>query len=431
MSETRIATRRSFLTHGLGLIGVGAALPDFLIRTALGASGLIPEAGSGEHRILVLLELSGGNDGPSALVPFAMDGYHKLRKTTRIPTEEVIKLNDELGLHPNLKGFREMLDQRSFAAIPGVGYPNPNYSHFEAMDIYHVADPRGKKITARASGLNPEARWALGWIGRYCDYAFKDDRDPKLSLAVTGGVAPVALVGNEHPGLSFNNANAFRFRGERGDARRAALYQRLNEPAAAKDCVAELDYVTHTAISANSSSEKIRELAGRYKTDITYPTSSLANSLRSVAGLISGKLCTRVYFVRIGGFDTHSEQKPQHDRLMADLCGAVTAFYKDLAAQGNAARVLTMTFSEFGRRPEENASRGTDHGSAGPMFLFGPMVKPGMHGQHPSYEKLNPQNNFIHTTDFRNVYAAVLEKWLGVPSQAILGENFVPVDCIR
>jgi uncharacterized protein (DUF1501 family) len=361
-----------------------------------------------------------------------MDGYHKLRKTTRIPTEEVIKLNDEVGLHPNLKGFREMLDQRSFAVVPGVGYPNPNYSHFEAMDIYHVADPRGKKaITARTSGLNPEARKALGWIGRYCDYAFKDDRDPKLSLAVTGGVAPVALVGNEHPGLSFNNPDAFRFRGDRGDVKRVALYQRLNQPAAADQCgIAELDYVTHTAINANTSSEKIRELAGRYKTSITYPTASLAVSLRTVAGLISGKLSTRVYFVRIGGFDTHSEQKPQHDRLMNELCSSVTAFYKDLAAQGNAGRVLTMTFSEFGRRPEENASRGTDHGSAGPMFLFGPMVKPGVHGKHPSYEKFNPQNNFIHTTDFRNVYAAVLEKWLCVPSQAILGETFVPVDCL-
>jgi uncharacterized protein (DUF1501 family) len=156
----------------------------------------------------------------------------------------------------------------------------------------------------------------------------------------------------------------------------------------------------------------------------------LGNALRTVAGLIAGKLSTRVYFVRQGGYDTHSQQKAQHDRLMNDLSSSVVAFCKDLSAQGNAGRVLTMTFSEFGRRPEENASQGTDHGSAGPMFLFGPAVKPGVHGAHPSYEKFNPQKNFVHTTDFRNVYAAVLEKWLGVPSQPILGESFTPVDCL-
>jgi uncharacterized protein (DUF1501 family) len=422
MFELKIATRRSFLARGLGLIGVGGGLPNFLIRTAQAA----PQASGSDHRVLVLLEMNGGHDGPSGLVPYSHDGYYKLRKTLAIPKGDVLKLNDEVGLNPILKGFKELLEQRSFAAIPGVGYPNPNYSHFEAMDIWHVADPRGKKAIM---GPNSRKDQGLGWIGRYCDQAFTGDLDPKLSLAITGGVAPVAITGNEHPGLSFYNPAAFRYQGDRGDKARAELYRKLNEPAAAGG-ISELDYVTHTALHANQSSEKIRELAGRYRTSITYPTSALGQSLRTVAGLIGGKLTTRVYFVRQGGYDTHSQQKPQHDRLMTDLNASVAAFCKDLKEQGNAARVLVMTFSEFGRRPEENASQGTDHGSAGPMFLFGPGVKPGVHGSHPSYEKFNKHNNFIHTTDFRNVYAAILEKWLGFASQPILGERFQPVDCI-
>jgi uncharacterized protein (DUF1501 family) len=425
MFALKIATRREFLTRGLGLIGVGAVLPNFLIRTALAAQ----PAGDKDPRILVLLEMNGGHDGPSGLVPFGHEGYYRLRKATAIPREQVLKLNDEVGLHPNLTGFRELLDQRAFAAIPGVGYPNPNYSHFEAMDIWHVADTRGRKAIVGDAGRRDRG---LGWIGRYCDHACKGNLDPKLTLAVGTGVAPLALTGKEHPGLSFNNVDSFRYAGDRGDPLRAALYRNINEieKPPREEPVSNLDFVTQTAIHANSSSEQIRGIARNYKTNVTYPTTNLANSLRTVAGLIAGKLSTRIYFVRQGGYDTHSQQKPQHDRLMAELSGAVATFYKDLAAQGNAGRVLTITFSEFGRRPEENASQGTDHGSAGPMFLFGPAVKPCVHGKHPSYEEFNRHKNFIHTIDFRNVYAAVLEKWLCVPSQPILGEAYPPVDCL-
>lgn len=421
MSQPTIATRRAFLSRGLGLVGIGSVLPNFLIRTALAAP---PASGEG-HRILVLLELNGGHDGPSALVPHSHDGYYKLRKTLAVPKDEVLKLNDDVGLSPLLKGFQEMLAERSFAVVPGVGYPNPNYSHFEAMDIWHVADPRGKKVGADAGGRKDQG---MGWVGRYCDHAFTNDLDPKLALAISGGVSPLCFTGKNHPGLSFNNPESFRYRGDRGDKARAALYRALNEPAPGG--LSELEYVTHTAMNANRSSDQIRAQAARYKPSLSYPDSRLSSSLRTVAGLIAGKLSTRVYFVRQGGYDTHSGQKPQHSRLMTELNAAVTAFYRDLKAQGNADRVLTVTFSEFGRRPEENASQGTDHGSAGPMFLFGPMVKPGVHGKHPSYEKFNPHNNFVHTTDFRNVYAAVLDRWLCVPSASILGETFSPVDCL-
>lgn len=427
MADVKIATRRDFLAQGLGLVGVGTILPNFLIRTAMAA----PQ-NSNNNRVLVLVEMNGGHDGPSGLVPFGHEGYYRLRKTTAIQRNEVIKLNDEVGLHPNLKGFRELLDQRAFAAVPGVGYPNPNYSHFEALDIFHVADPRGRKAII---GTNGRRDRALGWVGRYLDHTYKGNLDPKLAMAVgyrSFQSSPLAFVGREHPGLSFNNIDSFRFVGDRGDQRRSTLYRNVNEVGRTpnQEPLSDLEYVTHTAIHANNSSEQIREMARNYRTNTTYPTSNLGNSLKTVAGLIVGGLSTRVYMVSIGGFDTHSNQRPQHDRLMADLNNSIAAFYKDLTAHGQAGRVLSMTLSEFGRRPEENGSQGTDHGSAGPVFLFGPGVKPGVHGKHPSYENFNRHRNFVHTVDFRNLYAAVLEKWLGTQSQPILGEGFPPLDCL-
>lgn len=427
MAETKIATRREFLTQGLGLVGVGAALPNFLIQTALAA-----QPNNNNNRVLVLVELSGGHDGPSGLVPYGHEGYYRLRKATAIQRNEVIKLNDEVGLHPNLKDFRSLLDQGAFAVVPGCGYPNPNYSHFEAMDIWHVGNPEGRRAIIGAAGRRDRA---LGWVGRYFDQAHRGNLDPKLGLAVgyrSFQAHPLAMVGREHQGLSFNNINSFRYNGDRGDQRRLALYRNVNEVnrTPREEAVSDLDYVTHTAIHANSSSEQIRAMVGSYQTNITYPTSNLGNALKTVAGLIAGNLSTRVYMVNLGGFDTHSQQRPQHDRLMLDLNDSIAAFYKDLLRQGNASRVLSMTLSEFGRRPEENGSQGTDHGSAGPVFMFGPGVKAGVHGKHPSYVEFNRHRNFIHTNDFRNVYAAVLEKWLGTQSRPILGEGFQPVDCI-
>ncbi len=427
MAELKIATRREFLTQGLGLVGVGAVLPNFLVRTALAA----PQ-NHNNNRVLVLLEMTGGHDGPSALVPYGHEGYYRLRKACAIQRHEVIKLNDELGLHPNLTGFRELLDQGAFAAIPGCGYPNPNYSHFEAQDIWQVADPKGRRAIL---GTNGRRDRALGWIGRYLDHAYRGNLDPKLSMAVgyrSYQSTPLSLIGREHPGLSFNNIDSFRYVGDRGDQRRLALYRNVNEVnrTPREEAISDLDYVTHTAIHANSSSEQIREMVRNYQTNINYPTSNLANSLKTVAGMVAGGLSTRIYVVNISGFDTHSNQRPAHDRLMTDLNGAVSAFYKDLLAQGNAARVLTMTYSEFGRTVAENGSQGTDHGSAGPVFMFGPGLKAGVHGKHPSYVEFNRHRHFIHTNDFRNVYAAVLEKWLLTQSQPILGEGFPPLDCI-
>ncbi len=410
MMPSRITTRRDLLKEGLGLVGVGAVLPNFLVSTAMAAT----PSRAADGRILVVLLLSGGQDGPSCVVPYAHDGYAKKRKLTYIAPAEVLKLNDEVGFNPKLTGLKELYDKKHVAVINGAGYPNPNYSHFESMDIWQAGDPRGKKAGS-------------GWLGRYCDCAFQGQGDPALSLAIGGGVAPLAITGREHPGLSFHRPESFRYSGSRNDAERTAAYAALNSPGEGSET---LQFITQTAVGANATSEKIRDLASKYKPGTSFPTSHLGRSLGTVAALIAGGLSTRVYFVSLGGFDTHADQRTAHDNLMADLGACLVAFQADLTAQGNAGRVLTMTFSEFGRRPEENGSRGTDHGSAGPMLLVGPGVKPGVHLKHPSFTDLNPQGNFKHAVDFRCVYAAVLERWLGTPAKPVLGDGFAPLDCL-
>ncbi|HJN12415.1 MAG TPA: DUF1501 domain-containing protein [Pirellulaceae bacterium] len=408
MARTSIATRRDFLNRGLGVVGVSSALPNFLVRSALGA----PEAPTG-GRIAVALLLEGGHDGLSDVPPYGQEEYGKFRQATRIQDNEVLKLNEEVGLHPNLAGFKELYDQGQCAVVLGTGYPSFNYSHFEARAIWSAAD-RGW-------------REAGGWLGRYCDHAFKGKGDPIVSVSVGGGRAPLVLKGQSYPGVSFNAPQSFQFTAERGEAE-YALYQKLNQIGQGAGN-ADLQFVTQTAVTANAASEKVREVASKYKPSVTYPNTRLANSFKLIAGMIAGGLSTRVYYTQQGGYDTHGNQRGRHNTLMAQLNDAVTAFQKDLAAQGNADRVMTFTFSEFGRRVDENKSQGTDHGSAQPMFLFGPGVKGGLHGKQPSLADV-PRNNLKMSVDFRSVYAAVLEKWLGVPSEPILGEKYPFLDCV-
>jgi uncharacterized protein (DUF1501 family) len=413
MGQFPIATRREFLTRGLGLVGVGSTLPDFLIRTALAG----PDAQPGQ-RVLVVVQLAGGHDAISALVPYGHDEYGRVRRATRIPTNEVIKLNNELGLHPGLKGCKELLDGGAFAAIPGVGYPNPNYSHFTATDIWFAADPRARQIR-------------FGWIGRACDAATKGQADPLASIAVGAGEAPWALIGKNNPGLSFARPDSFQFAGDRNDPQRVKVYRALNS-SQSPERSDNLSWVTQTAIAANEASERVRRRAVEYRPKVEYPRTDLGRNLQTIAGLITGGLSTRIYWTAIGGFDTHRGQRPRHDNLMAQLNDAIFAFQNDLTKQSQADRVLTLTISEFGRRVKENGSDGTDHGAAAALFMFGPKVKPGVHGQHPSLTDLQGGGggSLKHTTDFRSVYATVLERWMGIIAGSVLGEIFPLIDCV-
>jgi uncharacterized protein (DUF1501 family) len=420
MADLNIATRRELLKHGLGIIGVGTALPNYLVRTALAAPAAQPEP-----RKLVVIQFNGGHDAMSALVPYGHAEYAKARSATRIKDEEVIKLNGELGLHPNLGGLKELLEQGTFAAIPGVGYPNPNLSHFHSTDIWHTADMRGR--------LCPLGEGPFGWLGKACDVASPEAPDPLAGVAVGTGSTPIALWGRKQQGIAFDAPQTFRYAGDRGDARRAQVYRQLHGASAEESKpLTELHFVTQTAVAANASSERIRELVAAYRPTVDYPNTVLGRNLRGIAALVVGGLSTRMYFTfHGGGFDTHVGQRPHHDALMKELNDAVFAFYKDLAGHKRAQDVVTMTTSEFGRTVKENGGQGTDHGAAAAMFLFGP-VKAGIHGAHPSLKDVfGGGGDWLKpSVDFRSLYATVLEKWLGLPSATILGQPFPLLDCL-
>jgi uncharacterized protein (DUF1501 family) len=424
MNRTNIATRREFLSRGLGIIGIGTTLPNFMLHSALASPS---KAASGE-RIVVSLLLTGGPDGLSLVPPYAHDAYYTHRKILGLPARDVLKLNDEVGLHPKLARFKQMFDQGSLAVVLGTGYPNFNLSHFSGRNIWEAAREGMPDI--------PKAG-QTGWLGRFVDYACKDP-DPTLNVAVGPGSLPLIVTGKEHPGIGFASPESFRFVGERSP-KGYELYHKLNEMTSAPQKGTpghdDLQFITRTAVNANAASAKLGEIAGTYSTQITYPDTQFGNSLKTIAGFINGGLKARVYYAAqgiavFGGYDTHADQLGRLDALLDELSESVAAFYNDLARCGNDKRVLTFTYSEFGRRVHENYSGGTDHGLAQPMFVMGPGVKPGVYGKQPSLTDLDDRGNLKMQVDFRGVYAAVLENWLRVPSEAVLAMNYPLVQCI-
>ncbi len=392
----------------------------FLAGSAAGAAACLwPRAWQvagtgGDDRVLVMLQQSGGNDVLSTLVPYADDAYGRARQATRIPAGNVRKLNDRLGLHPNLAGLQALYDRGQLAAVLNVGYPRPNYSHFTSLDIWHTADLEPKQART-------------GWLGRWCDAGLPADPPAESAVAIGGDASPLALLGDRCRGISIGRPETFRFQ---GDARLVEAYRALQRERAGADDP-QLVHAARTSALANACSDRIRAAVAAHRPAAEYPGSALGRSLATVAAVIAAGLGTRVCWVFHGGYDTHAGQKPRHDALMAELDGAITAFQRDLEQHRLAGRVLTVAFSEFGRRVTENGSGGTDHGAAGAMLLFGPNVRPGLHGEPPDLTDLQGGGggSLKHRIDFRQVYAAILERWLRTPSQPILG-RFTPVDCV-
>jgi uncharacterized protein (DUF1501 family) len=436
MSDISLQTRREFLKKGLTVAAAGLTVPSFITRTAWALNDprdiqrVRSVPGVPDDRILVVLQLAGGNDGLNTIVPYAHDDYYRLRPTLGIPKEQVLRLNDEIGMHPQLTGLKSLYDDGKLAIVQGVGYPNPNRSHFRSMEIWETA-----------SGSDRVEKY--GWIGRYFDNTCSGATQrswvpggrsapglpslPKPTLAVTiGNEAPMTIRNTHSIGVSLEDPERFRWTPGSTMAETAQVeqmvFQELNQPAGSR--AGSLDFLQRTAMNARVSSDQIREVARKYRGTVPYPPAGqLSQGLRLIAAMIAGNLGTRVYFASLGGFDTHAGQRGTHTQLLTQLGGAVRAFYQDLQTQGNADRVLVMSFSEFGRRVAENASGGTDHGTAAPMFLFGNPVKPGLYGQHPSLTDLD-NNDLKFTTDFRSVYATVLEKWLGADSRPVLNGAF-------
>lgn len=395
--------RTSFLlgaASGLAVIGQSGGL----FSRALAQTPLAP----GDDRVLVVVNFQGGNDGLNAVVPFGMPAYYKYRPSLAIAQNDVLRLNDTLGFNPELKPLKAMYDKGQVAVINGAGYPKPDFSHFRSTEIWQTAAP--------------EKYVSTGWLGRYLDSA-ELSPDNLFNAVAISDVLPEVLVANTIDVAAIAQLNGYGLTSDRkggvGHDEFHSMVQDANVPFRSP----YLAQVAAIEDHAQRGAQELPQLIAGYKSAATYPQTPFGRSLALAAQIIGTKLGTRVLFVQLGSFDTHTQQKATQDRLLADFANGMSAFYTDLAAHNNDGRVLTMTFSEFGRRVAENGSRGTDHGTAAPVFVLGGGVKGGIYGEHPALDALD-NGNLRFTTDFRSIYATVLEKWFKRPSSAIVGAGF-------
>jgi uncharacterized protein (DUF1501 family) len=363
--------------------------------------------------VLVVINFQGGNDGLNTVVPFGLPDYYRMRPSLAIPQGDVLRIDDTVGLNPVLAPFKKMYDSGAVAIVQGVGYPDPDHSHFRSTEIWQTAAPRTYETT--------------GWLGRYLDGAGLP-KDNLFNAVALNNVLPEALVAKSTDVPAVDALRGYGLRSDRSSSDREAFHEFVRDTTVPFQSP-YLSAVAEIEDHAQRGAEELPKLVADYKADVTYPATPLGRSLALAAQIIGSKLGTRVLYVQHGSFDTHVTQKATQDRLLGEFANAIAAFYGDLAAHGNDKRVMTMTFSEFGRRVAENASRGTDHGEAAPVFLIGGGVKGGLYGSHPDLGRLN-DGNLAFSTDFRSVYATVIQRWLGRPSEAIVGGTFPTLTAI-
>jgi prepilin-type processing-associated H-X9-DG protein len=405
--------RRSFLSRSLGVAVLGGTLPTALMRAA--SARPLPALGStvDPANVLVVIQMGGGNDGLNTIVPWSDDAYHRARPVIRVAENSVIKLNDRIGLNPALAGLNALYADGHVAIIQGVGYPNPNRSHFEATQIWETA--------------SPEHPLATGWLGRTLDRQFPlGTKPPSFFDAVAlGDTLPTALVAQHVDVAAIGTLNSFAYNTVKDVKTQAGVLYDGAKPGQSP----YLGMIAETARQAYHGGDVLRAKIAGYAPAATYPTDGFSNELKLAAQLIGSDVGVRIIFVSLGSFDTHANQRAQQDRLLKYMADGLLAFYRDLAAHGRDKQVLTMTFSEFGRRVTQNASNGTDHGTAMPLFVVGGGVKGGIYGDHPSLVDLDNGDLRYHT-DFRSVYATVLERWLGRTSSDVLAGSFAPLPIV-
>jgi uncharacterized protein (DUF1501 family) len=397
-------SRRDFLARGLYGIGVGAGLPLILSRTSAALSAQALAGTSVEkhpERILVVIELSGGNDGLNTVVPYGDPAYYRARPMLAIPDRDVIKAANGFGFHPSMVGFERLYKDGLLAVVHGCGYAQPSLSHFSSMGYWHTGVPNGGE--------------SLGWLGRLADGTY--DASTRNLIVNLGNSQSLAVRSLRHSPLVFDDPA--RFRREGTDHEKQALAA-LSQPARTTNST--LEFLAATAQNATESSDFVRQASASYRTPVDYGAGGgLSGNLQRVAALIAAKIPTRLFYVTYQGnsFDTHVQQADLHSRLLMYTADAVRGFVDDLKRIGRADDVAVMIFTEFGRRVEENGSLGTDHGTATPMFVIGKGVKGGFYGQHPSLTDLD-DGNMKMTTDFRRVYATAIKEWLGCDDTEIV-----------
>ncbi|WP_425145998.1 DUF1501 domain-containing protein [Deinococcus sp.] len=385
--------RRDFLKISAIAAASISGMPGFLARAAAVAGG---------DKTLVVIQLTGGNDGLNTLIPYSNGAYYAARPNIAITKGDVLTLSGDLGMHPALKPLMGLWDQGQLAWMENVGYPNPNRSHFASMAIWHTADP------SQAS--------SEGWIGRISEQI----GDPFCASNV-GNATPLALIARDYSLPSIDSVDGFQLKLPAGV--QLAFDSMLTSP---RD--GEAAYLQGATRSMLKHTAAVQANIGKYKAGATYPDSKFAVQMKDIARLIAasssnGGTGQRVLYTSLGSFDTHAGQRADQDKLLGELAAGLKAFYADLEAQGLAENVVVMGFSEFGRRVAENGSAGTDHGEGSVMFALGRGVKGGIHGSSPDLEALH-DGDIVYKQDFRGVYAEGLSKWLGLNAQSVLGGDF-------
>jgi len=407
-----MTSRRAFISRSLGIAVLGGTMPSFFGKAAF--ADPLPALGStlDPRNVLVVVQMGGGNDGLNTIVPYSDDAYHRVRSAIGIAENSVLKIDDRIGLNPVMTAMNELYKEGRLAIVQGVGYPNPNRSHFEATQIWETASP-DRPVTT-------------GWLGRYLDRTIPASAtgadNSNLFTAVTlGDTVPAALISLHVDVPAIGALNTFQYNSGK-DAASKTTAGRLYDGAKPGQSP-YLSLVETTARTAMHGGDILRAKIASYQHAVTFPTDPFSQQLALAAQIIGSDLGTRVIFVSIGSFDTHAGQRAQQDRLLGYMSNGLRAFYQDLEAHGNADRTLALTFSEFGRRVQQNASNGTDHGTAMPLFVMGGKIKGGLYGTQPSLTDLD-NGDLKFNIDFRSVYATVLDKWLGRDSTQIIGADF-------
>lgn len=408
--------RRQFLGGACGAAAWEATVPLFFKQTGT-ALAATPASGEADRRTLVLIQLAGGNDGLNTLVPFRNDDYYRLRPKLAVEADEVHRLNDDLGLHPQMDAMKRLWDDGLLSVVQGVGYPNPDLSHFRSTEIWET-------------GSASDVMWTSGWIGRYFDNHCSGIASPMLGLQL-GERTAQTFAADRSRCVTFSNPDLFRFSGGRRRLRDLATVHQADSAASAGTFghgSGKLDFLQRTGNDLLAMSHQLADAVASTKNTAEYLPFQFSQSLKLVAKLIAAEVPTRVFYVSLGGFDHHANQSNSHALLLQELSEGLASFVADLQGLGCLDRTMVMTFSEFGRRVAENRSLGTDHGTASLMFMAGGNLKPGLHGEQPDLRSLTPNGDMMHHVDFRSVYASVLGNWLGGDPSLILGDAVTPLD---
>ena len=386
--------RRHLLQAGAAGAGF-AGLSSFRLNATCAAS-----RGQESPPCLVLVQLSGGNDGLNTVVPYREDAYWEARPKIAQVEKDLHKLDKQVAFAPRLERLAKHFDRGNLCVQLGVGYPDPNRSHFKSMEIWHAADERGRDT-------------GTGWIGRLAEHM---NGIGLHGLVHVGGSVPYSMYSPEFRALSFPTPAAYRYARDQGELGGDLGSVSPSSP--------NLEFVRGVMQEARGSSLELRSAVAGYEPTAEYPRGEFPGALRVAAALIEARVGASVIGVELGGFDTHNGQATRHANRMRDLDEGLGAFLDDLKGRSAAENVVVMVHSEFGRRVQENASGGTDHGTSGPVLLAGPRIKRGVHGKHPSLVDLDERGDMLHTCDFRSIYAELIEDLFGLEPEAILGDRY-------